>query len=267
MNDYIKFDRANNYIISNLIKQEILKIYNLSNLNFAIELSKNEQEFVYKTPVCLQLAKIAQKSPLFIAENIVNRLTSSNFIEYFLVRISGNGWLEFVLLDRTLNHWLNQFYPLNLLILYSTKEEKSQVSFKHIYPHTRCCSILKSAHRDNIISLDNLDLKVNQWRIKTPSLIDYQQLFNGHSYERKLIKELIIISEKINKNKINYHHALNNLSQRILEFESFTRIWGETLQQNISLSQARLGLIALSLHYYQNIFQAEFNQELPQEID
>ncbi|WP_017296024.1 hypothetical protein [Geminocystis herdmanii] len=271
MNDLLKFPL--NPAISHFIKQEISSIYDLLGLNFSVELSKNKEQFIYKSSIALQLAKIQQKSPLLIAENLVNNLdrsrsrsARSNLKEYFLIRISDNGWLEFVILDLFLNHWLNQFYPLKLSLNTNIKIDKTQVTFTNIYIHTRCCSLLKSAQRDNIITLDKLDLKINQWKIKIPNIINYKPLLKSGNNEQKLIRELIIISEKINNQKLNYNNALNNLSQKILEFESSSRIWGETLQQNISLSQARLGLIALSLHYYQNIFQAEFNQELPQEI-
>lgn len=265
MNYLLKFDRTP--AISHLIKQEISSSYDVSNLNFSVELSKNKEQFIYKSSLALQLAKIVQKPPLLIAENIVNNLDHSNLKEYFIIRISDHGWLEFIMLDRLLNHWLNQFNPLTFPENNSIKEEKKQVNFINIYIHTRCCSILKSAHRQNIITLDKLDLKVNQWRIKKPSIINYQTLLKSGNNEQKLIRELMIITEKINNQKLNYTNPLNNLSKRILEFESSSRIWGETLQKNICLSQARLGLIALSLHYYQNIFQVEFNEKLPQEID
>lgn len=264
MNDSLKFSPYPT--ISDFLKQEISSIYDLSGLNFSVELSNSKEQFIYKSSIALQLAKIEQKSPQLIAENLVNNLDKTNLKEYFLIRISDHGWLEFVMLDRLLNHWLNQFYPLKLSPNTNTKIHKTQVKFINIYTHTRCCSLLKSAHRHNIITLDNLDLKINQWTIKTPDTINYKTLLTSGNNEKELIRELIIISEKIHNQKLNYQNSLNNLSQKILEFESSSRIWGETLEKNISLSQARLGLIALSLHYYQNIFQAEFNQELPQEI-
>lgn len=256
-----------NYLsISHLIKQEISSIYDVSNLNFSVELSQNKEQFIYKSSLALQLAKIEQKSPLLIAENIANNLTQSNFQEYFIIKISDHGWLEFIMLDQLLNHWLNQFYPLNFPQNFNINSQKAQVDFINIYTHTRCCSLLKSAHRQNIITLDKLELKINQWAIKKPKIINYKTLLKSENNEQELIRELMIITEKINNQKLIYNNILNNLSKKILKFESSSRIWGETLEKNISLSQARLGLIALSLHYYQNIFQAQFNQELPQEI-
>lgn len=271
MNDALKFDRATPFhdhtsVISHFIKQEISTIYDLSNLNFSIELSKNKEQFIYKSSLSLQLAKIEQKSPLIIAENIINNLDITNLKKYFMIRISEQSWLEFIMLDRFLNNWLNQFYPLNFSQNNSKKTQKKQVNFINIYTHTRCCSLLKSAHRHNLITLNQLDLKINQWKIKIPKIINYKKLLKSGNNEQELIRELIIISEKINNHKLNYHNTLNNLGDKILKFESSSRIWGNTLEKNMSLSQARLGLIALSLHYYQNIFQAEFNQELPQEI-
>lgn len=253
-----------NYLsISALIKQEISNIYHVSNLNFSVELSQHKELFIYKTSLALQLAKIKQKSPLSIAQNIVNNLVKSNFQECFSLKISAQGWLEFTVLDRLLNQWLNEYKPLNLP---PNINQKIEINFVHIYVHTRCCSLLKSAHRQNIIKLNQLDLKMNKWQIKEPKIMNYQTLLTPGNKAKELIRELMIISEKINNQKLNYNSALNNLIKKILEFESSSSIWGKTLEKNTSISQAKLGLIALSLHYYQNIFQAQFNQELPQEI-
>jgi hypothetical protein len=52
----------------------------------------------------------------------------------------------------------------------------------------------------------------------------------------------------------------------MLEFESHCRIWGKVKQENPKLSQARLGLMALALHYYQNLVDAQLKIKLPTEL-
>ncbi|BAQ65701.1 hypothetical protein [Geminocystis sp. NIES-3709] len=106
MNNILNFDRY--LTLSTIIKDELLTIYNLDNINFSIDFSKNSENFIYKSCLCFLLAKIEQKSPLFIAQEIANNFNRSNLKKYFQIRISDNGWLEFVILDRLLNQWLNQ---------------------------------------------------------------------------------------------------------------------------------------------------------------
>jgi len=260
----LNFIAINTFSLSDIITKELLKLYELSNLNFIVEFKKNTLDIVYKTNFCLQLGKILQKSPLIIAENIVNNYARSNLSNYFILKICLGGWLEFMPLDRLVNQWLNEIKPFTI-ILDSNNQKSSKITnfFPIYYTHDRCCSLLKSAHKQNIITLNQTNLITNQWWIKEPNFINYIPLLKKQSYEYQLIKDLIKIREKIAHNKINYLITLNNLSESILKVECYGRIWGETLIKNPSLSQARLGLIALSLYYYQNIYFAEFRENLP----
>lgn len=111
-----------------------------------------------------------------------------------------------------------------------------------------------------------MDFILNQWKIENPVKINYKIINLSGSYEQKLIKELVIITEKIVNNKLNYQNSLNKLSQAILDMECHCQIWGEILHKNLGISQSRLGLIAIGLHYYQNLFYQEFKENLPTQI-
>jgi arginyl-tRNA synthetase len=253
MNCLLNFNES--FSVATLIKKQLNSIYDLSNINFSIDLSKNQNDIIYKSSLCLQLAKVEQKSSLYLAQKIAGIFNHGDLKQDILVKISGNGWLEFLISDRLLNQWLNEvnkikFSPLNISII---KQDKNQKEFLTYYSHARCCSILKSGHQQNIITLNNLDFKLNQWHIEKPNFINYKMINLSGSYEQKLIKELIIITEKIANNKLNYQTSLNNLSKAILDVECYCRIWGETLTKNLLISQGRLGLIAVSLNFYQNL--------------
>lgn len=254
--------------LTNIIDNEadiVINYDDLSNINFSIDLSNNQDAIIYKSSLCLQLAKSYQESSLFLAQKIANIFNQSDTKQDILVKVSGNGWLEFIIGDRLLNLWLNNVNKTNFLELnkHSIKTDKSQVNFNNYYINSRCCSILKSAHLQNIITLNNVDFNLNQWYIEKPIIIEYDIVNLSGSYEEKLIKELVIITEKIVKNKLNCQTSLNSLGKIILDVECYCRIWGEIRVKNLEISLARLGLIAIALHYYQNLFYAQFNQNLP----
>jgi Arginyl tRNA synthetase N terminal domain len=246
-------------------KKQLQYFTDFLKVDFSIDLSKNEDKIIYKSSLCLRLAKICQKSPLFLAQNIADIFNQYDTQQDIFVLVSGNGWLEFIIGDRLLNLWLNKVNKSNFLEVnkLATKLDKSQVNFNNYYINSRCCSILKSAHLQNIITLNNVDFNLNQWYIEKPVKIRYEIINLSGSYEQKLIKELIIITEKIVKNKLNCQTSLNSLGKIILEVEFYCRIWGEIRVKNLEISIARLGLIAVALHFYQNLFYAQFNDNLP----
>lgn len=266
MNNLLTFDKS--FSISGLIKTQLNSIYNLSNIQFSIDLINKNDPITYKTCLCLSLAKIKGKSPLYLAQNIANIFNQSYSKKDIFVKVSGDTWLEFIIGDRLINQWLNKVNKINFLELSKNiiKTDKSQINFNHYYTHCRCCSILKSAHQQNIINLNSLNFILNQWYIENPVKINYEIINLSRSYEQKLIKELIITTDKVVNNKLNYQNSLNKLSKAILDVECYCQIWGKTLHKNLAISQSRLGLIAIGLHYYQNLFYQEFREDLPTEI-
>lgn len=266
MNHLLTLDES--FSLATLIKRQLNCLYDLSNLEFSMDLSKNKNHIIYKSSLCLSYGKIHQKSSLDLAENIAN-IFNQTYDKYdIFIKISHNSWLEFIIGDRLLNKWLNEIDKIKLLSSKNINQinDENQDIFTIIYTHARCCSILTSAHQHKIISLNNLEFLPNQWYIEKPSIINYEVLSLSASYEQKLIQELIIITEKIANNKLNYQTSLNNLNKVILDLECHCRIWGETKLKNLEISQGRLGLIAIALHYYQNLFYLQFNQYLPIEI-
>ena len=85
----------------------------LSNINYSIDLSNNQDGIIYKSCLCLPLAKLSQESPLFLAQDIANIFNQSDTKQDILVNVSGNGWLEFIVGDRLLNLWLNNVNTSN----------------------------------------------------------------------------------------------------------------------------------------------------------
>ena len=266
MNNPLTFNKS--FSLATLIKKQLTSIYDLSNIDFSIGLSNNQNKIVYKSSLCLQLAKSSQESSLSLGQYIANIFNQNSLKQDISVKVSGNGWLEFIIGDRLLSQWLNKVNKIRFLDFDKSlmRKNENQENFINYYTYARCCSILKSAHQDHIITFNNLEFTINQWHIEKPNIIDYEMVNISGSYEQKLIKELIIITEKIANNKLSYQTFLNKLTKAILDVECYCRIWGETRVENLAISQTRLGLIAISLHYYQNLFYIQFNKYLPAEI-
>ena len=263
--------------MTNLIHHQLEKtirqidtIENDSCHNLRIELNKHQQEIIYQTSYCLQIAKYSQASPLLLANKIVNKLNHLYKNQDLMARVSGQGWLEFRVSDRLIEKYLNSIdkNPLRNINTTSIKNffpEKTEISFIKYYIQNRCFSLLKSAHNQKIIQLNNLDFTLNQWQIIQPKNNYYSIFYSSNYSEQKIIKELFLIIEKIETKKNKNNKILLQLEKIFFELESNSRIWGETLIRNRQLSQARLGLIGLILHCYQNIFYLQYQQQLPPE--
>lgn len=267
----------NNFVKSYLLKSIII-INNQANIypdlplsNISLLLTDNLQSLSYKTPLLKQLRINFKQDHTLFLEKII-QLFHDHYLHWHLeIDINNDDWLEIRVCDRILNKWLNEISKIKQIEI--LKKNKSQgkkkeeiIKFSYYYTHARCCSILKSAHEQNIIELNNLEFKLNHWQLDKPQLIDYQCLNLYDSYEGELIRELVIMIDKIEGNKINYLTTLDNLTKRILNVEKYCRIWGEVLKRNQNISIARLGLIIIALRYYQILIQAQFEQQFPCEL-
>ncbi len=262
----------------------------LHKIEYNFFLNSNKNEVIYKTPLCLQLAQIYKANSLEIAKKICaifNSLIDDNyfysyinksnlpkywsneqtFLKDSIAKVSGEVWLEFYLSKGTLSKYLDYlcFTPFPAL---KNTQKKAIIDFNFIYVHGRFCSILRSAHEQGMIKLDNLDFVLNQWNIIEPEEIDYSLLIYDKYQDLPLIRCLIYCSEIIlnNQQKVNYFSLLKKLNKELTTWEKNCRIWGEIKQRHLSFSQARLGLSAIALSYYQNLCHLVFNQCLPTQL-
>lgn len=271
---------TDSYALNSLVKTYLLKSIILSQeknypdlllSNISLFLTNNTYSLTYKTPLLQQLGlNFRQDNRLFLER--IRQLFDDNYSQWYLkITISKDGWLEIKVCDRILNKWLNDISKIGQIEILKNndnrgKNKEKKIDFIYYYTHARCCSILKSAHEQNLIELNNLEFKFNKWQLEKPELIDYQHLDLYDSYEGELIRELVIIIDKIERNKINYLTTLDSLTKRILNVEKHCRIWGKVLKKNKNISIARLGLITIALKYYQILIQAQFEQPLPPEL-
>jgi arginyl-tRNA synthetase len=267
------------------IKKKLGKIIDLSNILIKLEIHKKEDEIIYKSPLCLQLTKIIKFPPLIIAQKIVNLWNDHEIT----IKISGQGWLEFTVSNLYLSQWLQQLTTNSLncynhkfviyrdpFVIPSDSEESpknlnlqtnNNRYFKLIYAQARCCSLLRSADRDQLIELANLDFQDFNSYWKAPQPLIFSEEFFDNIWHKKLVRELAIINDIIID---NFHQKWENialsLAEKILDFERYCRIWGEVKQFNLNLSQTRLALLGLSQSYLQAIMKAKLGVLPPLEL-
>ncbi|MBD2460975.1 hypothetical protein H6G89_07955 [Oscillatoria sp. FACHB-1407] len=152
-------------------------------------------------------------------------------------------------------------------------------SFIIQYTHARCCSLLYLAHQEGFVALKNesIDFGATAPQITTPNPFPWldieHRLRLHHPAEQRLITQCVTtldcladmvladrvidaINPNVNLNDVSLSHP--NLNQQMicklaqelsLAFQTFyatCRIWGETSRVNLELTQARLGLVALT---------------------
>jgi hypothetical protein len=234
-------------------------LININNIVVEILSKKYDDKFIYKSPFCLQIAKFDQQNSQDIAQEFVNLWV--NFLD-LQVSISSNNWLEFTIGDRFLEIWLQQL-PTIKLPNFNQYFSENNLDFKLYYTHARCCSLLISAHRDNLIQLKSIDFNQRIWLWDKPDLIPYNCCLN-FKHEKNLIRQLMIIVDAIyDDKKSNWLKLASDFSDVILYFERNCRIWGEVKAQNLALSHARLGLIALAQFYFQWILEQQLSAIAP----
>ena len=261
-------------LITNLIEKKISIIINQidslneKNIDIDLELNRHSQKIIYQSPCCLILASKNQINSLLLAQQISNTFNQIDHNQELISQVSAQGWLEFIVSDRLIEKYLNHLHkqPITIKKTEIIIQVNSPIKFTDYYLHARCCSLLTSANNQKIITFNNLDFMINKWQIIKPEIISYRLCYQHSHSEVEIIKQIILISEKINHNKLLVFSTLKTLKKLFWTLESKTSIWGETLTNNRQLSQARLGLIALILHYYQNIFYSQYQQTLPIQI-
>jgi len=194
----------------------------------------------------------------------------------FTVQVVPPGWIHFELTEPKLASWLQHLTQTPLLLGVCRGEEQGKQGekfpasprhrvtassasplFTVQYAHTRCCSLLQMAQREGLISLrqTNWDTSSAFWLAVSPNPIPWlnseQQLCLDHPAERALMAQMLALLDEFycpcsSHQPINWHKAVLNLSQAFQTFYSGCQIWGEVKNQNISLSQARLGLVLIT---------------------
>lgn len=259
------------YILIEILNlEDLININNSPKLNiFLVQVNNKNftKRITYKSPLCLQISKIRKENPNFIAEKLFTLWHNLDYISSLDldIRISSNGWLEFIIGDRFLIDWL-QALPQFKLPYQSQSVRENKLDFNLYYAHVRCCSILRLAHQNKLIELKSTDFNQCKWLWHKPKFIPYDCGCLKLEYEKKLIYQLIIIVDTIYAQKqSNWLKIALEFMNVILDYECYCRIFGDLKAKNPKLSQARLGLLALAQLYFQWILQDKLDATVPTE--
>ena len=221
--------------------------------------SKDCTRAIYLSAIALKLTKVWQQPPPSIAAQLAESLAALCSPD-FAVEVSPPSILQFELTDTGAAVWLQRLAQTALLV------PKSQILpnpveadrlFPIQYSHARCCSLLRMAHRDRLISIAHPDPPATPqiWSLAAPNPIPWHnssgQLRLVHPAERSLISQQFAVLDSLdpilgvsNREKpVNYLKIANSLSEAFQIFYSQCRIWGEVKTETPELAQARLGLV------------------------
>lgn len=219
---------------------------------------KNRARVLYVSAIALKLAKTWQETPQAIAAQLVETLQPLCYPN-FAVKVARAGMIEIELTDAGLAVWLQRLAQIPLPVPeYPTLSPVVRDRLFPIqYSHARCCSLLRMAGRDRLISIAHPDIATatQNWSLAAPNPIPWvdegDRLRLVHPVESNLISQLLTVldnlspiwDEETREKPVNYFKLANSLSEAFQTFYSQCRIWGEVKTEQPKLAQARLGLV------------------------
>ncbi|MEG4347044.1 DALR anticodon-binding domain-containing protein [Microcoleus sp. A003_D6] len=249
---------------------------------FPLNRSKDRARVLYVSAIALKLAKTWQQTPQTIAAQLAEILEPLCGQD-FAVKVAPAGIIELELTDAGLAVWLQRLAQTNLPVPESrilSPVVCADRLFPIQYSHARCCSLLRMAHRDRLISIAQPDVATAPeiWSLIAPNPIPWvdegDRLRLVHRAERNLISQLIAVLDSLYpifevKNReqpVNYFKLANSLSEAFQIFYSQCRIWGEVKIETPKLAQARLGLILATQSLLRFILENFLNAIAPLEL-
>jgi hypothetical protein len=198
--------------------------------------------------------------------------------------LTAPGWIDFHLSDAALRLWLDHIPRLHSSIAFLGNREgeidnrqnkivKSEDLTPLQYVHARCCSLLRLGHQEGLIELWEPNLQAFRWQWKQPDPIPWltqtepERLILTQTPEKQLIHEFLSVLEALESPAaISWSKLAINLGYAVLDFERHCRIWGEVQQNNLSLVQARLGLMAIAQYLLRELLENRLNLSVVLEL-
>lgn len=214
----------------------------------------------YRCAIAFKLASLWKMPAFEIAAQLVASLAKINLDNSsitcldFQVELVSPGWIILRLSNRGLATWLQHLSQISSHTppKSALSPQYSQNLFPVQYAHARCCSLLRSAHQQNLIQLKNLDCNTHPWQLLEPNPIPWLNdaqdgLRLVHPTEKFLLEQILDLSDVLSSHsQLSYVKLALGLTQAFEKFYSNCRIWGEVKTETPDLAQARLGLVALT---------------------
>lgn len=232
-----------------------------------LQLLKDRWRTGYISAIAL---KLSRPQALDLATEIAQQCQTIQFFSGetqadFLIEVVPPAFIIFELTDAGLAHWLHHLTQTPLSQVPRPLSAKNTPPVGNLFPiqysHARCCSLLRLAHRDQLICLTEpeLDAAPTLWQFTTPNPIPWRtpagkfQLV--HPAERHLISQLLLTLDTLaaygqqvehkraGDKPTNWLALAHQLSESFQQFYRHCRIWGEVKTETPELAQARLGLL------------------------
>ena len=245
---------------------------------------------MYKSAIALKLAPVLQQSAIYIAtelakycRKIVNTEGKKDVVNLHIEVIS-SGIIYMKLTDLSIANWLSYLISFPL----KDNRQKFQVNVNHQsceiinlfpiqYSHARCCSLLRMAEWDGLITLapTNPENYSQFWLIQTPDSIPWQksngQLQFLHHSEYELIGQIASTLDYIycvstTRKPINWVKVANSLNTAFQNFYRQCRIWGEVKVKTPKLAKARLGLVLVTQSLLRFLLEESLGGSAPIEL-
>lgn len=195
----------------------------------------------------------------------------------FTVEVKPPGWIYLHLTDRGLAAWLQglvEFTDWNTWLPTTPSPGRSSTStppvstlpksidtFQILHSHARCCALLRLGVRENLIQLHESD-RNRCWQLTYPHPIPWlpeEQPFPGQQApEQRLIAQIIEVIDRLSEPEIaipKRWRLAQELSQVFYQFHVNCQIVGGVKESNLSLVQARLGLVLICQKLLQHLLQ------------
>lgn len=273
--------RVRCFLIDKLYPRIQFQDININSQEIPVYVLKDSWPIQYHCAIALKLAKIKNHHPLEIATQILQGLPGKSEWAEISISVTPSGIIAFELTERAIATWLQQMIqtslPVSSLPSSSTRvfsENNDPNLFKVQYSHARCCSLLRLADRDQIISLAEPSVQTTPplWVFREPDPIPWlkcnRQLRLRYHRERRLISQLLSAFDldQPSSDQKYWKTKANLISDAFQEFYSQCRIWGEVKLETLKLAQARLGLIAVTQAVLRYILQEKLGLIAPLEL-
>lgn len=252
---------------------------------FPLYKGRDEKRILYISGIAQWLEKSQNYKAMAIAQAIANDLLATCG-DVFQVEVVPPGWIYLELSQPILAAWLQNITDGNFGRAERSgrtanlKINNSPRLFTAQYAYARCCSLLRQAHREELIQLGAVQNQALSssgttfWQILFPNPIPWLnsdgKLRCYHPPESQLIGELVQIVDDLRgdvaKSSVNWEKAALNLSQAFENFWSQCRIWGKVKIAARELAQARLGLVMVTQSVLRLLLEEKLGVVAPLEL-
>lgn len=229
----------------------------------SIKRARKAIPFVYVCAIAHQLATPSRPAAL-IATQLVDTLLQplpipeEDSLSGIVVQATATGLLQFELSDRAIAAWLDRLLtkalPQESCEPLTSMEQQmllpTAAIFEVQYAHARCCSLLRLAHYEGLITLDRLDAAPLVWRMISPPsipwLISTAQLCLNYPADRQLLGHLVeasaCLSDAAPRRRQQSLRSAQAIAQALQSFHRVHPLWCKTgTEPNLVVSQ--LGLL------------------------